>query len=126
MSIEATELLVDLYWDLERAGIESLEVDGNRLGVQPRSAITPDLRRRLKTHKDELVAALNPREACEPRNPGVAFPRDSQMDPGDLPGDPDPWDTCEEPPAPCSQCGGLMFWWNPLGDVQRRLGRFAR
>jgi hypothetical protein len=26
------------------------------------------------------------------------------------------WEDCIAPPDPCPGCGGIMFWWNALGD----------
>jgi hypothetical protein len=48
---------VELLLDLGRVGIR-LEADGEKLRYFPRSALTPDLLDRLKTHKAELVAML--------------------------------------------------------------------
>jgi hypothetical protein len=46
-----------LMADLIRLGIK-LEADGNRLRYSPRSAVTPDLAKRMKAHKSELLAML--------------------------------------------------------------------
>ena len=49
----ATQLIADL----DRLGVQ-LEAQGERLRYSPRSAVTPDLAGRLKTHKAELLAIL--------------------------------------------------------------------
>lgn len=53
--MNAAELLLDLG----RLGIR-LEAHGDRLRYSPRSALTPDLLDRLKSHKAELLALLRP------------------------------------------------------------------
>ncbi len=47
----------DLMFDLARSGIR-IEAHGDRLRYSPRSAVTPDLAERMKTHKSELLAIL--------------------------------------------------------------------
>ena len=47
----------DLMTDLARLGIR-IEAHGDRLRYSPRSAVTPDLARRMKAHKGELLAIL--------------------------------------------------------------------
>ena len=49
----------DLITDLARLGIR-IEAHGDRLRYSPRSAVTPDLARRMKAHKGELLAILRP------------------------------------------------------------------
>ena len=49
----------ELILDLGRLGIQ-LEADGERLRFFPRSALTPDLLARLKSHKAALLAMLRP------------------------------------------------------------------
>ena len=46
-----------LMADLAQLGI-SLRANGDRLGYSPRSAVTPDLAKRMKAHKSELLAML--------------------------------------------------------------------
>ena len=50
----ATELLADL----DRRGVR-LEARGDRLRYAPRSALTPELVERLRSHKTELLAVLS-------------------------------------------------------------------
>ena len=50
---------VDLITDLARLGIR-LAAHGDRLRYSPRSAVTPGLNRRMKAHKSELLAILQP------------------------------------------------------------------
>ena len=45
--------------DLAQFGIR-IEAQGDRLRYSPRSAVTPDLARRMKAHKGELLAILRP------------------------------------------------------------------
>ena len=47
----------ELITDLDRLGIR-IEAHGDRLRYSPRSAVTPDLTRRMKAHKGELLAIL--------------------------------------------------------------------
>ena len=54
--MSAAELMVDLI----RLGIR-LEAHGDRLRYHPRSAMTPDLAERLRTHKAELLVILRPK-----------------------------------------------------------------
>ena len=48
-----------LMTDLAQFGIR-IEAQGDRLRYSPRSAVTPDLARRMKAHKGELLAILRP------------------------------------------------------------------
>jgi hypothetical protein len=73
MDPETIEGLTDLLCDLDRAGIQSLVPDGDRLRYRPRSAMTPELLARLKTHKTDLLAAMRPAVASDAvfRDPSV-------------------------------------------------------
>lgn len=55
-------LVVDLLTDLTRLDIEVV-ARGDRLRYRPRSALTPKLAERLRTHKADLLALLRPAEA---------------------------------------------------------------
>ena len=48
-----------LMADLARLGVR-LEAHGDRLRYSPRSAVTPELAARMKSHKAELLAILRP------------------------------------------------------------------
>ena len=84
--------------DVTRRGIE-LVARGDRLRYRPRSAVTPGLLERLRTHKAELLTILGRGGACDGATGPDGWPVDSI-----------------DPPPPCPECGGLVFWWNPLGD----------
>ena len=105
MDAATIEVLADLIVDLDRAGVQELVAEGDTLRYRPRSAVTPDLAERLRVHKAELVAALTP-----PTGP-------DRVTGGPAPDDPEPvpWEDCIEP-EPCPTCGGLLCWWNALGD----------
>jgi len=105
------DLLADLLLDLERAGVQELIPDGDRLRYRPRSALTPDLADRLKTHKPDLLAVLQPAET-----PGVAVSTPAAGIRAEAAVRPIRWEDCIDPSEPCPNCGGLMFWWNPLGN----------
>jgi hypothetical protein len=92
MEAAAAELLVEV----SRLGIE-LVAHGDRLRYRPRTAVTPDLAERLRIHKGELLTILRDARAPDGTNPGM-------------------WEDGMYPPEPCPACGGLLFWWNPLGD----------
>jgi hypothetical protein len=62
MDTAAIKRLVDLIVDLDRPGVQELIPDGHRLWFRPRSALTPDLLERLKSHKAELLGPLRPAE----------------------------------------------------------------
>jgi hypothetical protein len=53
----------DLLADLTQRGIE-LVAEGDRLRYRPRSAVTPELAQRLRTHKAELLAILGHAEGA--------------------------------------------------------------
>lgn len=97
MDLATTEALADLIVDLDRAGVQELVADGDTLRYRPRSALTPDLAERLRTHKAELLAILGPTEGTDGAATGPA------------------WEDCIEP-EPCPDCGGVLCWWDPLGD----------
>ncbi len=94
-----------LLADLTGLGIEVV-AHGDRLRYHPQSAMTPDLMRRMKTHKRELLAAFSSGLAAseiETRETESTATCDR-------------WENCIEPPAPCPKCSSLLFWWNLLGD----------
>ncbi len=55
----------DLLADLTGRGIE-LRAEGGRLRFRPVAAMTPELAERVKAHKGELLALLNPSSMAEP------------------------------------------------------------
>ena len=81
-----TSPVLDLLEELAHVGIE-IVADGDRLRYRPRSALTPDLTKRVKAYKMDLLAILR------------------------LNSSDDAVDT-----ESCEKCKRLMFWWNPLGD----------
>jgi hypothetical protein len=105
MSPETLEQLAELVAELDRAGVQALIADGDRLRYRPRSAMTPDLAKRLATHKYELIAALQP----------AGSTRDAEPEPSIVPAN-----ATDERylVAPCPDCGGLMFWWDGEGERQ--------
>ena len=109
MDAATIERLVDLLSDLDRAGVQELIPDGDRLRYRPRSAVTPDLAERLRTHKADLLAVLRPPAEA----PDVATSAPGVDEP-DL--EPIRWEDPLEPPEPCPGCGGLVFWWSPSED----------
>ena len=67
--------IAQLITDLTRLGIH-IEAHGDRLRYAPRSAVTPDLTDRMKTHKDELLAILrrdSPAQAIDLTDAAVAW-----------------------------------------------------
>ena len=130
-----------LLTDLARLGIH-LEVQGDDLRYRPQSAVTLDLVDRMKASKDELIAILRPEAASTGAEvPDAVAGWQAALDL--LEGDPEiPPDVMvglraadvrwadDEPegdgagddlevidvPEPCAACGGIMFWWNPLGE----------
>jgi hypothetical protein len=69
-----------------------------RLRYRPRSALTPALAERLRTHKDDLLAILRTQEGPDAAASASA------------------WEDCFDPPDPCPNCGGLLCWWTLLGN----------
>ena len=59
MTISATSSAADLLAELDGLGIQ-LKADGERLHYRPRERVTADLAARMKAHKAELLALLNP------------------------------------------------------------------
>jgi hypothetical protein len=113
MNAPTVNTLVDLLIDLDRAGVQELVAADGRLLYRPRSAVTPDLAERLRTHKAALLAALGPAAPADgPVHEDAAggFAEDDS--------DPAPigWDSAIDPPEPCGKCGGLVFWWSIRGD----------
>ena len=92
-------VLADLLAECNAHGIRLALADGGGLAVDaPEDALTPDLLARLKAHKAELLAALRPPVA--PVEPAEAVLQEE----------------CIEPPDPCPNCRGLVFWWDIPGD----------
>ena len=96
-----------LMTDLARLGIR-IEAHGDRLRYSPRSAVTPDLAQRMKTHKGELLEILQAgtvdddeifTEAPEALD-SDGWPLDS-VDPNEL--------------TPCTKCGTLEQWQSLTG-----------
>jgi hypothetical protein len=111
--------VAELLADLTQRGIE-LVPHGDRLKYRPRSALTPDLLERLKTHKGALLQILRPAEGSEWPNPTQpSQPQDPmhEADAEPLALGPDGWPAGSiEPPPPCPACGGLESWWNSFGE----------
>jgi len=84
---------VKLLTDLTRLGIR-LEAHGDRLRYSLRSAVTPEVAERLKTHKAELLAILER---------------------GGVQEVPVSWEDAIDPPDPCPKCGSLAAWQDCLG-----------
>jgi len=99
MMTAATELLADLT----RLGVQVV-AHGDHLRYRPQSLVTPELAARLKTHKPELLAILRPAVA-----PDVATTTTA-------PSEAIAWEECIDPPVPCPECGGLVFWRAPWHD----------
>ena len=104
--------VADLLAHLSRLGVE-LVPRGDRLRYRPRSAVTPDLVERLRTHKTQLLAILRHAEG-----PGGATvgPRAGESE--RVIGRPEPvrWEDAIDPPDPGPACGGLLSWRNALGN----------
>ncbi len=83
---KATDFLASLYGGGPMAS-NTVAVNAGR----------PDLTEQMKTHKRELLAVLDSDLAASVS-------------------DSDPREQCIELPAPCPECGGLMYWWNLLGQ----------
>jgi hypothetical protein len=118
MDAATMNVLVELVLDLDRAGIRQLVPEGDRLRFGPRAALTVDLAERLKAHKAGLLTVLRPagalgdgdlaalaNPAAIPNNSSAAGPARAGWD-----------DNVIDWPDPCPGCGGLIFWWNALGD----------
>ena len=88
--MSATQLMIDLA----RLGIH-IEAHGARLRYSPGSAVTPDLTRRMKAHKGELLAILR---------------RDPEA------GEPDEGIEVIDPSDPCPKCGTLELWQSLAGN----------
>ena len=98
-----------LLADLTRLGIKVV-VHGDRLRYRPRSALTPDLAARLRTHKANLLAILRLFVGPDAATAASVGPVADEPDPEAI-----QWEDCIDPPPPCPGCGGLIFWWNPSG-----------
>jgi len=103
--LKAMRLFTELVADLARLGIR-LEAHGNRLRYSPRSAVTPDLADRMKTHKGELLAILRPEAGA-----AIASDDDQRTDDSEA-------GRAEviDPPGPCPKCGRLELWETLAGD----------
>ena len=111
--MNATELLADLA----EVGVEVV-AQGNGLRYRPQDRVTPEMLERLKTHKGELLAILGPSGGFSPPCRADMLASGSSDVPGSsaVAGSAAEWDDCIEPPEPCPGCGGISFWWNPLGN----------
>ena len=99
MNTATIEKLTDLLSHLDCLGV-TVVPDGDTLRYRPRSAMTPDLAALLKKYRAELLTALRPPMA--PVEAVEAVLLESSI----------------EPPNPCPDCDGLLFWWN-LDNDQR-------
>lgn len=99
----------DLLAELGRRGIQ-VEAHGDRLRYRPRSAVTPELAQRLKSHKRELLAILGDAGGVGGRNPAGLGVGSAQ--------------------AVCSRCGSGSYVDVPIHGGRslrrdcRRCGRF--
>ena len=122
--------------DLARLGIR-IEADGDRLRYSPRSVVTPDLTRRLKAHKGELMAILRSEAPPEDSEPTCCWCGSTRLVDGKQGRI---WcDDCERvawlvlpnkiiradvaslklinPPERCPECDGLELWESVAGDL---------
>ena len=119
-----------LIADLTALGIE-LQANGDRLRYAPRSAVTPDLVKRMTAHKGELLATL----AGIPYWPEVTpeaneefwtlideADRDYLLSPRDLPG---PCEWCGGRLIYSPACGALRDTWVPIIPFGKHRGRRA-
>ena len=102
---------VEILAKLSEHGIEVVP-DGDDLLYRPQSAMTPELAERMKAHKPAILSILRavaPNVSADTSNPDLParliFDADRIV-----------WEGSIKPPKPCSECGGIIFWWNPLGD----------
>ena len=110
--MSAAELLANLT----RLGIEVVaHEDGLR--YRPRSAVTPDLAERLRTHKAELLAILRPAVAPDGATvtPAAGEAEPAERRPGAAP-EAIRWEDCLDPPDPCPECGTLELWQTLAGN----------
>ena len=121
---------------LTQLGIE-VGVDGDRIWYSPRSAVTPDLAKRMKAHKGELLATLGPEAPAEESDPKCCWCGSTRLVDGKQGRI---WcDDCERvawlvlpnkiiradvaslklinPPERCPECDGLEFWESVAGDL---------
>ena len=104
-----------LLADLSGRGIE-LAAYGNRLRYRPRSALTPKLAERLRTHKAELLAILRHSGALGGPSLGSRCAgRKLAEHQSRVAVTPIRREACIEPPDPCPNCDAIVFWWNGLG-----------
>ncbi len=125
----------DLLAELRGLGIE-LQAHGEGLHFRPRDRITPALLTRLRNHKTELLAVLQPQDVqavsidlpAEP--PSEVHPLDAWLDqqdwsrwrytngrltsPNAKPAD--EWDKLPNPGGPCPVCGSLDVMWGLWGE----------
>ena len=109
--------LARLLADCEAGGVRLAPAGGGKLGIDaPQDALTDDLLHRLKRHKAELLAVLEPAKALDEANLApVAETGEPAENRPEVADGPDPWGMAIDPPEPCPGCGGLAVWWNPLG-----------
>jgi hypothetical protein len=125
--------ITDLVSRLREIGVV-LVADGERLMFHPRSAVTPELLARLQAHKDELLASLG-REGAVTTAMITPSATSTDATSQDSPNDSHQWIEEEatdgrwslvradirdleaiEPPAPCTECGGLDLWQTLAGN----------
>jgi len=110
--------------DLARLGIK-LEADGDRLRYSPRSAVTPELAKRMKAHKAELLALLLAGET--PMTLAQAVKASVSADGkwhavydntrGEFDWINDAFDSHPEPVEPVCRCHNEQSWWQSIyGD----------
>jgi len=103
---------VELLTEVAGLGL-SLKVDGERLRFHPRDKMPMELAARLKASKGEILAELRRLEEPAP------IPFLPVAEPGD---DEEAGEDAQDGPVyidlpdPCPSCGGLLFWWNCLGE----------
>lgn len=128
----------ELIAELTTLGVEVGQEDG-RIWYRPRSAVTPALKDRMRVHRGELLAILQPEVNAPDIDPTDAvavwqaaldklegdpiFPSDA-LDAlraadvrwgNDTQGD--PWEAAIELPEACPRCGSLEMWLSVADDV---------
>lgn len=110
--MSAAQLMVDLT----QLGIHIM-ADGDRLRYLPRSAVTPDLAARIKSHKDVMLEILhqNPEISAldmieSLRAAAIQWVQDPEA------GEMDEEIEVIDPPDPCPKCGTLELWQSLTGN----------
>jgi len=110
--MSAAELLADLT----QLGVEVVAHE-DRLRFRPRSALTPGLVERLRTHKEELLAILRPTVFPDGATTALAA---GEAETAESRPDAAPevirWEDCLDPPDPCAKCGSLELWQTLAGN----------